>query len=204
MAGATTAFVQLCLDRLEGGDRTARDELVAASDRMLLLTRQMLRRYGGVARWEQTDDVCQNALVRMCRALEQVTPPTPLDFFRLASAQIRRELIDLARHYYGPQGAGKHHGSVGTGEEGRAGPLTNAPASDQDDPHRLPLWTEFHTHAEAMPEEEKAVFDLVWYHAMQQGEAAAVLGISVRTVKTRWRNARLYLHEKLGGALSGV
>ena len=87
------------------------------------------------------------------------------------------------------------------GEPGRAGPLTNAPGGEQDDPQRLALWTEFHRQAEGMPEEEKAVFDLVWYHGMQQEAAATVLGISVRTVKTRWRNARLFLHDKLGGEL---
>jgi RNA polymerase sigma-70 factor (ECF subfamily) len=202
MPGNTTVHVQLCLDRLKGGDAAARDDLIrAAADRMLLLTRQMLRRYSTVARWEQTDDVCQNALVRMCRALEQVVPPTPLDFFKFASAQVRRELIDLARHYYGPQGRGRNHASVGPGEDGKGGPLTNAPGAEQDDPARLALWTEFHTHADTLPEEEKAVFDLIWYQGMPQEEAAEVLGVSVRTVKTRWRNARLALHEKLGGEL---
>src|SRR5688500_2621094 len=128
MPGQTTAYVQLCLDRLKGGDAAARDDLIrTAADRMLLLTRQMLRRYQGVARWEATDDVCQNAMIRMCRALEQIVPPAPLDFFKLASTQIRRELIDLARHYHGPQGHGANHASVGPGgDSGRASPLSLA------------------------------------------------------------------------------
>ena len=205
MAVPTTVFVQLCLDRLKGGDAAARDDLIrSAADRMLLLTRQMLRRYSGVARWEATDDVCQNAMLRMCRALDQIVPPTPLDFFKLASTQIRRELIDMARHYRGPRGVGANHASVGPGDDGRASPLSLA-AGDaaDDDPQQLALWTEFHRHAETLPDDEKAVFDLVWYHGMQQEEVAGVLGVSVRTVKTRWRDARLLMHERLGGELPG-
>jgi RNA polymerase sigma-70 factor (ECF subfamily) len=61
-------------------------------------------------RWEQTDDVLQNATPRLCRALRETTPPTVRDFFRLAALHVRRELIDLARHHYGPQGpAARHH-----------------------------------------------------------------------------------------------
>src|SRR5262245_35464825 len=67
----------------------------------------MLKGYPNVRRWEQTDDVLQNAVIRLHRALQQLTVQTPLDFFRLAALNIRRELLDLARHYYGPQGRGR-------------------------------------------------------------------------------------------------
>ena len=36
----------------------------------------MLRDYPRVGRWEQTDDVLQNALLRLWRALEDVRPAT--------------------------------------------------------------------------------------------------------------------------------
>src|SRR5207302_3839847 len=94
-------------------------------------------------------------------------------------------------------------GPVG-GDEGRVSPLTAAAGdAGDDDPYQLALWTEFHRQAEALPDEEKVVFDLIWYHGMQQEEVAQVLGVSVRTVKTRWREARLLLHERLGGELPG-
>ena len=64
----------------------------------------MLKGYPGVARWEQTDDVAQNALIRMDRALRAIPRRRLPDFSRLAAAQVRRELIDLARHYFGPRG----------------------------------------------------------------------------------------------------
>jgi hypothetical protein len=44
-------------------------------------------------------------MLQLHRALDEfLTPPT---------AQFRRELIDLARHYGGPQGPGCHHATEG-------------------------------------------------------------------------------------------
>jgi hypothetical protein len=66
----------------------------------------MLRDFPRVRRWEESGDVCQNAAVRLGRALDEVRPPTARDFFRLAALQIRRELLNLAEPYYGPHGHG--------------------------------------------------------------------------------------------------
>ena len=62
--------IQGCIDRLRRGDASARDELLArASARLTRLTRKMLGDFPGVHRWEETDDVLQNAVVRLCRVL---------------------------------------------------------------------------------------------------------------------------------------
>src|SRR3954454_19760024 len=114
-----TTQIQLRLDRLRAGDASARDELLGlACERLRRLARKMLKDYPGVGRWEQTDDVLQNVLLRLDPALQAVIPPTAHDFFRLAAAQIRRELIDLARHYHGPEGLGANHASH-AGEDDR-------------------------------------------------------------------------------------
>ncbi len=108
----TSTLIQGCIDRLRTGDESARAELLScASDRLARMARKMLKGYPGVARWEEADDIAQNALIRLDRALRAVAPPTARDFFRLAAAEVRRELIDLARHYYGPRGLGAHHAS---------------------------------------------------------------------------------------------
>src|SRR6516225_8499543 len=113
-----TTVIQGCIDRLRAGDESARAALLScACERLKRLARKMLKGYPGVARWEQGDDVAQNALIRLDRALRAVAPPTARDFFRLAAAQLRRELIDLARHYQGPRGLGAHHATrAGRGE----------------------------------------------------------------------------------------
>lgn len=206
MSDHPTVHLQQCLDRLQAGDSSARNELVAyACDRLQRLTRKMLKDYRGVRRWEETGDVFQNAMIRLCRALNEVSPRNLLDFYRLAALQVRRELIDLARHHSGPLGMGANHASMGPTPAGESNNLP--PAYDAVDvttePSRLALWTEFHRQAERLPEEEREVFDLLWYQGLSQIEAAAVVGVTDRTIKSRWRSARLKLHEALGGNLPG-
>jgi RNA polymerase sigma-70 factor (ECF subfamily) len=194
-----SSTLQACLARVGAGDAQAFDELVRhALARLQRLTRSMLRAYPGVRRWEETDDVLQNALLRLQRSLAAVGPESGAQFFGLAAAQIRRELIDLARHYYGPQGAGAHHASAGSGEGPH--PLDRRGETTHE-PRRLAEWGEFHECVAALPAEEREVFDLLWYHGLSQAEAAALLQVAERTVKRRWRSARLLVHQALKGEL---
>src|SRR5947207_12760187 len=101
------------LDRMEQGDASALDELLRhVCGRLERLARHLLRAHPAVQRWAETGDVLQGALVRLTRALTSVRPGSVRDFFALATQQIRRELIDLARHYYGPLGEGVNHASA--------------------------------------------------------------------------------------------
>jgi RNA polymerase sigma-70 factor (ECF subfamily) len=155
-----------------------------------------------VRRWEQTDDVLQNAVLRLCRALQDVQPQTPRDFLGLATLQIRRELIDLARHYYGAAGLGAHHASAanaaGTDESQVA---LATPADSTCSPVRLTAWGDFHEKVAELPPEEREVFELLWYQEVSYADAASVLGISDSTVKRRWQSARRRLYDLLQGEL---
>ncbi len=180
-----------------------RDELlVCVSERLTRLTRRMLRDFPGVHRWEQTDDVLQNALLRLCRALAEVQPPTVADFFRLATAQIRRELIDMARRYSGAHGLGANLAGSSPAEQVAA--ASPNPPDTTRDPDHLAAWTDFHCAAEALPEQEREVFDLLFYQGLSQADAAEALGVSEVTVKRRWRSARMELVETLGEMLPGL
>src|SRR6476661_7110126 len=108
--GSTTIQLQRCLDRLRQGDLVARNELLNhACERLRKLTRRMLRGFVRLRRWEQTDDVLHNAMMRLHRALSETAPESLRHFFNLAAMQIRRELIDLANHHFGPEGQGAKH-----------------------------------------------------------------------------------------------
>lgn len=205
MAENTTVHLQRCLDRLREGDQAARQELVnAACQRLLRLTRKMLRAEGRLQRWEETDDVFQNAMLRLCRALENVTPGSLREFFRLAALQVRRELIDLARHYYGPRGLAARHQSKRRAKDVADTPRpAHDPGDTSHDPSRLAAWSEFHEQIAALPEDEREVFDLIWYHGLSHAEAAELLHVSTRTVERRWQTARLRLYEALNGELPG-
>lgn len=189
-----------CLDRWHQGDPAARDELLRHfGDRLRRLTHRMLGDFARVRRWEETDDVLQNVLVRLVRALEDVRPASVREFLSLASTLIRRELIDLARHHHGPHGAGAHHASEPPA--GSGGPPRHEGADSSCDPARLARWRELHEAIAALPDEEREVCELLWYQGLSQPEAAALLGTSERTMKRRWQAVRLKLYPLVRGGL---
>jgi RNA polymerase sigma-70 factor (ECF subfamily) len=196
-------LMQGWIDRLRAGDETARAELLRCScDRLVELTRRMLRRYARIKRWEQTDDVVQNVALRLYRTLEHVTPESTRDFLRLASLNIRRELLDLAKHYYGPHGLGTLHASQPDGASRDDGPApAGGPSDVTHDPSRLEAWAEFHRQVSALPDALREVFDLIWYQGLARAEAAEVIGISERTLMRRWQEARLAIYDALDGQL---
>jgi RNA polymerase sigma-70 factor (ECF subfamily) len=193
--GSSTQF-QALLDRLRAGDLEARRELVQRSyQRLLALARKALRGFPRVRPFEDSTDVLHDALPRLLRALEAAPPATPADFFGLAARQIKWELHDLVQRYYGPKGPGGKHAPP-PADGGSAVPA--GPPDSTHDPARLARWTELHhVQVEALPPEERAAFDLLWYQGLTQAEAAAVLGVAEVTVRRRWLAARLRLQELL-------
>jgi RNA polymerase sigma-70 factor (ECF subfamily) len=190
----TTVLVQL-LERMKRGDREARDELVRAFQaRLELLGQKMLRNYPGVGRWVEASDVLQGSLLRLLRALESVQPESTRAFFGLAAEQIRRELLDLARHFYGPQGLGANHASVG------ADPETSRPGFEPADPGDdgdLERWCRFHEEVTRLPVQEREVVGLVYYHGWTQTQVAELFQVNVRTVRRWWESALVKLHREL-------
>jgi RNA polymerase sigma-70 factor (ECF subfamily) len=199
--GHTLQLVGL-LDLMRAGDQTARQQLIEhACQRLRGLARKMLRRYPKVHRWEETDDVFVEAVMRLHRALETVQPESPRHFYNLAAIQIRRVLIDLSRRYYGSEGLGSHHDTAVRSVNGDA-----PPRYEQEDvsgePTDLAQWTEFHEQVEALPEEEQEVFNLLWYEQLTHEQVADILGVTARTVRRRWQDARYRLQKaRLGEPL---
>jgi len=190
------------LTRMRAGDGAATDELIRhVCGRLERLSRKMLREFPGVHRWAETDDVMQSALLRLLRALKSASPAGTKEFFSLAATQIRRELLDLARHFYGPEGPGRHHRSA-TDDSSSAPPM-NDRADESCDPSRLAELCEFHRHITDLPEPEREVVDLIFYHGLTQVEAATMLDVTVRTVQRRWQSALLRLHSLLKGGWPG-
>src|SRR4051812_17978613 len=165
-----TEDLQPILDRLAEGDPRAKEELITRSqERLRRLARKMLRCDPRVARWEQTDDLLQSALLRLQRSLETVTPESVRGFIGLAATHMRRELIDLARHHYGPEGHARHHASddaPGRAERGGQ-PLYDREAPGEG-PSTLADWTLFHEKVKDLPAQEREVFDFLYYEELPQ------------------------------------
>lgn len=189
MSENQTTRVQLYLDRWRNGDSAARDDLLRlARERLQQLVRQMRKMYQIAERWADTDDVMQNAQMRLWRALESATPESPRHFYNLAALQIRRELIDLVRHFH--REAAPRVREVSLPEGSTSTSLANEPAAESSlDPAQQALWTEFHERAAGLPEPEREVVYLVWYCGLSKPEAAGVMGISVRTLYRHWNEA---------------
>ncbi len=166
--------------------------LIAVGGRLRQLARKMLRRFPRVQRWVDTDDILQNAELRLLRALQTVRPDSLRSFFNLAAEQARRELLDLVRYFYGPYSLGTQHDSDGAG-----GPPGQAQADPANDPNDLDEWQAFHEQAARLPQEEKEVLDLLYYAGRTHAEAAELLGITDRTVRRRWHSALIRLHDLL-------
>jgi RNA polymerase sigma factor (sigma-70 family) len=195
-----STIIQGLLDRLPAGDDSARAAVLeCAVNRLVRLAHKMLKGFPGVHRWELTDDVLQNAIVRLHRALQSTSPESVRGFFKLAAVQIRRELIDLARHYDVQSGMAAHHETQAPADGSRE--PAAAVAVETDDPSRLIAWTEFHRQVERLSDEDREVFDLLWYQDLTQSEAAEVLGVSEKTINRRWMAARMRLGLALAGQL---
>lgn len=194
----STTIIEL-IDRVKQGDITARDKLLRhACDRLRTLVAKQLKRYPAVARWEQTDDVLQDVLIRLSRALRDIPLNDAKHFFALASMMTRRELIDLKRKHYGPEGGGANHATRKAETDGSCAPnrLSAAPGRERS-PETLIAWAELHELVEKLDPELREVVDLLWYQGLEQEEAASLLGISSKTVSRRWREARIRLGELL-------
>jgi len=193
--GGNTTQLQRLLDRAADGDNdNAYGELIAqASHRLQKLTGMMLRSYPHLRRWEQTDDVFQNAVIRLHRSLTEVKPQSVQHFLALATTQIRRTLVDLARHHFGPLGqAAKHHTDAG-GPKSDGGDIVRNAADTDQRPETLQSWAAFHEAVGDLPDDQREVFELVWYGDMGRKDIANLLGVSEPTVKRRLRAARVAL-----------
>jgi RNA polymerase sigma-70 factor (ECF subfamily) len=207
VSGDSTAVLQGQLERALTGEAEARQRLLEVTrDRLMRHARRFLHgRYARLEPFEQTDDVVQQLYLKILQQQdrfwvnahgEQVR--TLAEYFGHTSAWMRDVLCDLRRKVYGrddnrPAVLPLDGGPSGTGPR-------HEPFSNTLDGEKVRRWTEFHEAVARLPDDLRAVFDLLWYQEMSQAEAAAMLGIAVPTVKLRWMKARLRVQQALGGA----
>lgn len=192
--------ITTCLARLTAGDSSAHADLIGlARERMMGIAHRMLRAFPTVQRWDQTDDVVQNASMRLERALAATTPTDVCHFIRLAAVHIRRELLDLARKYSGPESWANNHATNGGRVDERESLKVDMASDDALLNDQMARWALLHQAAATLPEEEREVFHLAWYLGLKQREIAGQLGCAVRTVKRRWESAKQLLADAMDG-----
>jgi RNA polymerase sigma-70 factor (ECF subfamily) len=202
----STAVLQGQLERALTGDAGARQRLLELTrDRMMHHARRFLHgRYARLEPFAQTEDVVQQLYLKILRNQDRFwvnTDGEPVrnlaEFFGRSSAWMRDVLCDQMRKAYG-RDDNRPAVLPLDGGPSDAGPRYE-PSSSTLDGEKLRIWTEFHEAVARLPDELRAVFDLLWYQELSQAAAAAVLGIAVPTVKLRWMKARLQVQQALGG-----
>jgi RNA polymerase sigma factor (sigma-70 family) len=203
----STAVLQWQLERAMTGDAEARQRLLELTrDRLMRHARRLL--HGSYARLEpfaQTDDVVQDLYVKILQNQDRFwvnadgqPVRTLAEFFGHTSAWMRDVLCDRLRKEYGRS---DNRPAILPLD---GGPSDTGPRIDRSsttlEGEKLRRWTDFHEAAARLPDDLRAVFDLLWYQGMPQAEAAALLGIAVPTVKLRWMKARLQVQQALGGS----
>jgi DNA-directed RNA polymerase specialized sigma24 family protein len=69
------------------------------------------------------------------------------------------------------------------------------------DPARLAGWTELHRQIDVLGDEDREMFDFLWYQGLSQPETADLLGVTRRTMISRWQAARLKVFDAMHGQL---
>lgn len=194
LSNNTTARIQSGLDRLAAGADPAgiRNEIIErASRRLRLMVAAALKSRPGLARWEQDEDVLQEVLMRLDRALQDAKPTHAGQVFVLAAQHVRWAVIDLVRKHLGPEGIARRHQTGGIGDglayDSRTG------RSESDDLAARLDHVRLHEAVERLAPELQEAWLLHTYLELTQEQAADVFGVSSKTIQRRVREARLAL-----------
>jgi RNA polymerase sigma factor (sigma-70 family) len=178
------------IERLRNKESKAREELIAYTlERLQKLTRRMFRKYPGLKTLEETDDIVQKLVIRLHRMLNELVPENTAAFFRLASQNIRWVLYDLAK-----SSASKYR------PLNSSDLASNDPKNDhrqavapEGEPSSLIEWADFYGKINQLPEENRQIFDLLWFQGLSQIEAAKALNMPTRTFTRKWTETKLLI-----------
>ena len=174
------------LQELNSGGPEALNRLFAHSqERLLRLVRQMFPQMHSVRRHENSSDVLQEVYLELCKALPAVAPANTQHYLCLTAQRIRWKLIDLyRRHAKDP---------VALGDDQLA-----SESDSSHNPVKLAFWNDLHTFIDNLPDEDRTIFDLVYYQGLEQRKAAELMGINYWTFKLRWQKVRERILEHFG------
>ncbi len=189
--GNTTIEVQRYLQEL-GGDAPSEEVVRALLERsaarlQVLCTTMLVRRYPRLMRHPtslQPEEMLSAIVERLLKAMRNVHPETPRQFFALANRHMRWELNDLARRL------DEQTEVLGLGEDAATSPSTSGAVLG---PNAIKMLEAI----ENLPDEEREVFELIRIQGITQSEAAEMLQVSVKTVQRRLNRGLLSLSEQL-------
>ena len=190
------------LARAKDGNTIARDELVeSVYVRLNRLCQGLKRKFPGVVLYEQTGDVMGQVWPKLLRELSSKEFKDSAHFFSFSARLIRNHLIDTLRKYYGKNGRGAREVAVASErDQTSSNDLRSVilEGRDTNTPDRDAMRAEVHSIIARLPDRHQEMFNLRFYHGLKELECADALNVDVRTIRRRWREARLALARELG------
>jgi RNA polymerase sigma-70 factor (ECF subfamily) len=188
----TTAAIQRYLDARPGDNAAEpiiRDLLKRAAGRLRLLCANLL--HGSYPRLTrppvnlETDELLGSVVAGLPMTLRATRPATVRQFFAVARQHVRWQLNDLARRL------DERPAAAALPEAGVAVPPNSTGSGLTPDGRRVL------SAIEGLPEDGRKVFDLVGVQGLTHGEAAAVVGVTEKTVRRRLNRARFLMAQRL-------
>lgn len=191
----TTAAIQAYLDELgslKGDDPLAEPvvrALIAKSvDRLhILCTAMLFQSYERLTRPPtnlRPEELLSSVVERLLKAMRKVRPGSVRQFFTIVNQHLRWELNDLARRL------DEQTRALSIQENLVPAPETSGSVVSTKALRMLQA-------IENLPEEVREVFDLIRIQGMTQPEAAALIGVSPKTVQRRLNQALILLADEL-------
>jgi len=196
----TDRLLQACLDRLAAGDTEAKKDLITvAYERLTKRTRQMLKKFPSVQKFNDTGDVADEACMKLLKSLDAIHPDNTRRFLGLAGLQIRRVLIDLYRRYKGRESYEANRATnVFQGADGAQQHHVDGVVEAVYDPN-LDEFERLHLAAEELEEADQELFHMRWFLGMTHAQIAAQFGCCEKTVKRDWSRVKEFLWQRMNG-----
>ncbi|MCA9048198.1 MAG: sigma-70 family RNA polymerase sigma factor [Planctomycetaceae bacterium] len=187
----TTSVLQTQLESWRAGDSDAKAELLKYAEGRL---RKLVRRIVSgdrIRRHHNSDEILQEALIRLWRSLDRVPPDTVEEFLSFSARQIRWAVQDfvrrLKRKSERPPEISLTNAMIvdaRTGDRIREHPESGPDAAELV--MCAETWQRFYERAEQLPETDREIFDLIWVHQLSCDEAGKQRGVTAEAIRKRW------------------
>jgi len=176
----------LLLDKLRNNDKDAKNAIIVQTlNRLERISRRMFHKFPVLQQSEETGDILHMLVLKLDKALSNVTPDSVSGYFALVNLNLNWILKELAR---------KAKMSRTLKVNGMNDVLSkvsdpyHGPASNQD-------WFDFFEILDKLSSESREVFDLIWLQGLTQKQAAKILDVSLRTFIRRWIKSKLEIRK---------
>lgn len=197
-AGHTTKLVGYLQDHAAGRPEALNELLRHAQDRLRRVAAAMMRSSQVARNLHDTDDLLQNAMIGLERAIRAEKPTTADSFGKLMTTKLVQAIRDLSKALHAKKRDVSRVTSLDqTIDDGGTSPLAMDPVDPATHHELLIDWSELHDAIANLPEEQRVVMEHIFYSNYTHDEVSTLLGVCTKTVQRRFSDAKKSLVTKL-------